>query len=182
MPQLKDLFNLPQDLDEKSVRILLKAIGDRNQEGFDFLEFLASVDKLKAMPMDESTAYKSAYATASTFGITKEQLSTSAQKYLAVLRAEYDQFKAALSRQITQRIDEPKQQVHNLNKRKKEIDKEIEKLTKEKSLIDGKVTKIQNAVEIEYEKLQSQEELFRNSYDAIKQAIEANMNDIENQL
>lgn len=182
MPQLKDLFDLPEDLDAKSVQILLKAIGDRNQEGFDFLEFLASVDKLKAMPMDEPTAYKSAYATASTFGITKDQLSSSAQKYLGVLRAEYDQFKAALSRQITQRIDQPKQEIHDLKKRKSQIDQELEKLKREQSLIDEKVTKIENAVETEYEKLQSQENLFRTSYDAIKQAIESNMNEIENQL
>ena len=72
MVDLKSLFPIDESQDEKSQQILLKAIKNANQEGFDYLEFLVSVAKLKDMQMDEATALKSAFSTASSFGVTKD--------------------------------------------------------------------------------------------------------------
>ena len=70
--KLVEIFGSHGDIDSKSVDFLAKALDKNNIPGFDYLEFKQSLTALKKMGMDAETSIKSAYATASTVGLTKE--------------------------------------------------------------------------------------------------------------
>ena len=72
--KLKSIFGNHHGLDERSINVLTKALENANLPGFDYLEFKQSLAALTQMNMDEAMAIKSAFATASTMGLTKEKL------------------------------------------------------------------------------------------------------------
>jgi adenine-specific DNA methylase len=85
---LKKAFSKAENMDEKSLDFLTKALQKGNLPGFDYLEFKQSLEALHAMNMDESLAFQSAFATASTMGLTKEKLLKSVSHYQKVLEQE----------------------------------------------------------------------------------------------
>lgn len=182
MADLKKLLNLPTDIDEKSTLLLLKAIKNHNKEGFDYLEFIASVDKLKELNMDETTAIKSAFATASSFGLTKETLVSSGHYYIGVLRREYDSFKSALSRQIEKKIGVPTQKIQAMEKDYLDIDNQIDKLLKRKEKYKTEIEKLKQDITQNRTDLTSREERFNDTFNRIKERIEDHINNITDQL
>jgi len=182
MADLKKLLRINDDVDERSGKMLIKAIAQNNKDGFDFLEFLASVDKLKALPMDEQTAYKSAYTTASTFGITKEKLIQSANFYIGVLKKEYANFRHALENQVESKIKLPESQILDLQKNNEKIDVEIAKLQKKKELQAQKMKELATHVVDSRAKLEEGEKVFNHTFETIKSHIEEDIAKIETQL
>ncbi|MEZ4920023.1 MAG: hypothetical protein R2792_13045 [Saprospiraceae bacterium] len=71
--------------DEKSLTFLTQAIEKNNLPGFDYFEFKRAVSSLLQMDIDEATAYKSAFATAATMGLTKDKLLETASYYRNVV-------------------------------------------------------------------------------------------------
>ncbi|MBK7220970.1 MAG: hypothetical protein IPH94_06420 [Saprospiraceae bacterium] len=109
--ELAALFDLKEGLNEKMVNIILQAIRDKHESGLDYLRFKQSVKNLMAMQMDETTAVKSAYATASTMGLDRESLFNSITSYLGIVDVERDKFIDTLKKQIDSQVEEPKQQI-----------------------------------------------------------------------
>ena len=66
--------------------VLMKALEDKNLEGFDYLEFKQSVAKMLEIGMDPDTAIKAAFGTGSTVGLTLEKLVKTAKYYTEVLQ------------------------------------------------------------------------------------------------
>ncbi|MEM6967493.1 MAG: hypothetical protein AAF573_22205, partial [Bacteroidota bacterium] len=71
---LKTIFGENHLLDEKSISFLTGALDRNNLPGFDYIEFKQSLAALAKLNMDEETAFKSAFATAATVGLTKGKL------------------------------------------------------------------------------------------------------------
>lgn len=182
MADLRKLLRVDEELDERSSKMLVKAIAQNNQDGFDFLEFLASVDKLKAIPMDEATAYKSAFTTASTFGITKEKLVQSAHFYIGVLRKEYANFRQALENQVAKKIKQPESKILELQKDNERIDREIEKLKKRQKVQQEKIQSLAGQVVESRQKLEEGEKVFNHTFETLKTRIEEDIEKIESQL
>ena len=84
---------------QRFTEILLTALEQNNQEGFDYFEYRESLKSLSKMPLDERTKYQSAYAMAQTMGATPEKLKTSAGHYIQVLKNELSKFEDAHSQQ-----------------------------------------------------------------------------------
>src|SRR5258705_117865 len=82
--------------DQRIMTALLKAIEENNMDGFDFLEFKNSLKALSQMSLDEATRFRSAFATASTMGVTVPKLLESVDYYKKVLIAEKDKFNKTL--------------------------------------------------------------------------------------
>ncbi|MEL6868102.1 MAG: hypothetical protein AAFP19_27010 [Bacteroidota bacterium] len=112
--ELKNLFGRAHGLDQKSVEFLTKALEKNNLPGFDYIEFKQSLGALSEMAMDESTAFKSAFATASTMGLTKAKLLETAQHYLKIIMREKTQFEAAMQKQMAHRVESKLQEVEKL--------------------------------------------------------------------
>ena len=64
-------YNTPDGkADPKFINILLKSIEKNNLGGFDYIEYLSSLQKLDNMAMDEANKYKSTFVMAKTMGVT----------------------------------------------------------------------------------------------------------------
>jgi len=80
---------------------------------------------MEKLGLAESTAIQSAYATASTIGVTKAALINSAKHYLSVLMNEKSQFDSALNNQVKQRVASRKDEVLKLEQQIQEYRKKI---------------------------------------------------------
>ncbi|RMG87404.1 MAG: hypothetical protein D6714_02400 [Bacteroidetes bacterium] len=174
---LKDVFGTIDGLDPKSVEFLTKALEKNNLPGFDYLEFIQSLKALSDLNMDEATAMKSAFATASTVGLTKEKLLQSAEHYKQVLANERQQFEAALQNQLNKRVKGKQTEVEKLKaqivKWKEQIRKLEEQIERSQATIDNADAHIQN----EMEKIERTKEAFEFTFQNILNRIDK---DIEN--
>ncbi len=139
----------------KFVDILLKAIDDSNQDGFDYLEFKQSLQSLSKMEMDDDTRYKSAVAMAGTMGASTDHLIKSASKYMNVLKTEDQKFQQALASQrqkqvqggadsLTKARNDIKAKKARIEQLKKEIEASESKLAELEKKVAGAESKIEN--------------------------------------
>ncbi|HKK79883.1 MAG TPA: hypothetical protein VJ933_09645 [Phaeodactylibacter sp.] len=174
---LKAFFGNHHGLDERSIDALTKALEKNNLPGFDYIEFKQALGRLRSMEMDESTAFRSAFATASTVGLTKEKLLKTAEHYRKVLTKEKQQFDDSLNRQMEQRVSSKQQEVEKLKKQIEEHKAKIrqlqEKVEKAQATIDHADEHIQDAKS----KLMGTKEKFDHALQSIVNEIEK---DIEN--
>jgi chromosome segregation ATPase len=174
---LKTFFGDHHGLDERSIKALAKALEKNNLPGFDYIEFKQALGRLQDMDMDEPTAFRSAFATASTVGLTKEKLLKTAEHYRKVLNKEKQQFDDSLNRQMEQRVSSKQQEVEKLKKQIEEHKAKIrqlqEKVERAQATIDHADEHIQDAKS----KLMDTKEKFDHALQSIVNEIEK---DIEN--
>jgi len=175
---LHDLFNSDKSLDEKSTNALLKAMVSIHSSEFEYLKFKQSVKTLKSMAMDDSTSYKSSFATASTMGLTKEKLLVSAKRYLGVLESESESFTDALKAQISKNVNSRESMISQLETRISENERKIEEMQKEIEIYKGKIDTVDSDIETAQAKIDQTKERFRNSYVTITDIIKKDINDI----
>ncbi len=151
---LKKLFGLDSDYDEKSINALLNAINKNHLKEFDYLKFKASVNNLVDMNMDEDTSIKSTYTTAQTIGITKEYLLETINHYKAVLQKEKENFSIALKNKLDSSIVNKKEEGENLKKeistlenKIKEYQKAIEQGKKKLANLDSDILKVKDKID-----------------------------------
>lgn len=120
-----------KQIDNAILDRLLQAIEDNNQAGFDYLEYRRSLKSLAALPMDEMVKFQSAYATASTMGVTLEKLLASIDFYRTVLRNEQDNFIKASKEQYAINVEGKLKEKDNINIVINEKSLKIHKLTDE---------------------------------------------------
>lgn len=170
------------DLDEKSVNFLIAALEKNNLPGFDYLEFKLSVGKLLQLGMDEETAIKSAFATASTVGLTKEKLLQTGKHYLEVLANEKKQFDQALKKQLEKRVNSKKSEVEKLKaqigKWEEEIKKLQENIAKAREIID----KADSHIKAEMTKIDTTRNNFEATHKSILSQVAQDLENIEKYL
>mgnify|MGYP001162891042 CR=1 FL=1 len=108
---LKGIFGSRKELDQRSLDSLVKALERSNKSGFDYIEFKQALGRLLEMGIDQATAFKSAFATASTVGLTKDKLLQTADFYKKVLFNEKQEFDSALQKQYKAKIQQLEQQI-----------------------------------------------------------------------
>lgn len=179
---LKSIFGNVTGLDQKSVDFLTRALTKNNLPGFDYLEFKQSLSALTAMNLDEETAFKSAFATAATVGLTKEKLVKTANHYHDVLNVEKKQFDVALENQLNQRVSSKKTEVEKLKKQITEYEKKIlelqEKMKKAQNVIDNADEEIQGALT----KINTTRENFEFTFQSLKNQIDQDIKNINQYL
>lgn len=146
---MKDIFGAHHGLDERSMDSLVGALERENLPGFDYIEFKQALERLQEMGMDEETSFKSAYATASTMGLTKDKLLKTAQHYKGILDKEAQNFDRALQNQVKLKVEGKRKEVQNLRKKVVEYEAKIKQLeelrTKAQQTIDEADAKIAEA-------------------------------------
>ncbi len=147
-----ELFKSLEGLDAKSVGYLSAAIEKNNLKGFDYLEFRKSVSAMADM-LDEETAIKSAFTTATNMGLTKDKLLQSIEHYKNVLSKEKYQFDDALKSQISQKISHKreeklqlKEHIVNLKKKITEIERKINAYQERIDNSDAEITKAEQKI------------------------------------
>ena len=124
--KISNLFIQSEEIDPKSMDYLVNALESNNQKDFDYLEFKQSLVAMAAFNMENELAMKSAFATGTTVGLTKESLLQSADFYKSILQKEKAMFDAALKKQNDQRVES----------RKNDQDKLTQQITRNKDLIN----------------------------------------------
>ena len=175
--KLDALFGVDHGLDDKSVKFLTTALERNNLPGFDYIEYKQSLAALSAMDMPEEMAFRSAFATAATVGLTKEKLLKTAKHYKKILDTEKKQFDAALQKQMKQRVGGKMTEAQKLKKQIELIKVKIaeleEKMKSSQKIIDNAAAEIQAAKD----KIEGTRQNFETTLQSLMNAIDE---DIEN--
>ena len=129
------------NVDPSILDTLFKSLSDNNLQGFDYFEYKQSLKTLRGM-LDEQTAFKSAFATAATMGITKEKLLETANFYVKVLAKEKDKFDEAARSQGGGAVDAKKKEIELTTKSISDKAEQIRKMTDEISAAQTKINEL----------------------------------------
>ncbi len=177
----KSLFAAP-NLDDRSLEFLAQAIERNNLPGFDYFEFKRAVVQLKDMNLDEPTAYKSAFTTAATLGLTKEKLLETAAYYRDLVEKEQTQFSAALETQNTTKVAGRQTEVARLRDQIERHKAEIERLQAEMAAYQSQVEQAESAAKADAEKLEKAKDAFEKTNKAVLLAIDKDVELIHKHL
>ncbi|MBT8231165.1 MAG: hypothetical protein HKO66_02600 [Saprospiraceae bacterium] len=180
---LRDIFPKTKGLDEKSISALLQAIKRNHKNGqFDYLKFKQSVLTLQNMDMSIEIAYKSAFATASTLGLTKESLIKSANGYKYSVQNERESFAESLLAQKKVKIDGRKDEVIELTRKIESHKLKIKELEREIAIFQSRIDNVDSDVEAARQKIESVKNNFLEVYDVIHKDISNDIDLINNYL
>lgn len=179
---MKEIFGETNGLDERSLDFLAKALEQNNLPGFDFLEFKKSVSGLLKLGMDEPTAIKSVFTTASTMGLTKEKLVESIGYYRNIIEKERAAFDNALAAQTQSKVDSKKTESARLRDQIERNKAEIARLQDE---IAGWLTAIDDAEKmtaLESEKLEKSQKAFEFAHAEVLLRLDKDLEKIHQNL
>lgn len=182
MAKLKDIFGPHHGLDDRSVEALVRALERKNLSGFDYLEFKQSLNALRSMDMEGETAFKSAFATATVMGLTKEKLIETANHYKRVLTDEQKQFEASMQRHLQQRVESKLKEVEILKRKVAEYQEKIQQLETQISTSQQTIDEADSNIASEREKIESTKENFDFTLRSIMNEIDKDLEDIETYL
>lgn len=180
--KISQLLGLGSAVDQKSVDFLENAMIKSTQAGFDYLKFKQSIDQLASLKLDTATSFKSAFATASTMGVTKDSLIQSARHYLTILGEEKKQFDQALNNQVQQRIASRKEELQKLQEQIEEHKRQITKLEKQILEFQDKIARSDEEVAEAKTSIEQTKMKFENTYQQFVSAIEVDITAIQQNL
>jgi chromosome segregation ATPase len=166
-----------EGLDDRSLKFLTDAIEKNNLPGFDYFEFKRAVVTLTGMQIDEGTAYKSAFATAATLGLTKDKLTETAAYYRNIISKEKEHFEAALQNQTQVRVTAKEEEIKRLRDQIERHKKDIDRLQDEIGGYLNQITASETTAKSESEKLAKAKTDFERAHTALGLQIDR---DIEN--
>ncbi len=166
MTTTKSLFS-GDGLDDRSLDFLATALEKNNLPGFDYFEFKRAVHNLLQMGLDEAIAYKSAFTTAATLGITKEKLIETAGYYRNLVSKEKEQFDNALENQNVVKITGRQEEIKRLRDQIERHKAEIVRLQDEMAAYLNQIDLAEGAVKAETEKLEKAKTAFERTHQAV---------------
>jgi hypothetical protein len=177
----KALFSA-EGMDERSLEFLTAAIEKNNLPGFDYFEYKRAVTALLQMNIDEATAHKSAYTTATQVGLTKEKLLETAAYYRNLLTKEREQFDLALENQnqtkITSRLEEVKRLRDQIERHKVEV----VRLQDEIADYLNRIQQAEESAKTETEKLEKAKAAFEKTQTAVTLLIDKDIEAIHKHI
>jgi TolA-binding protein len=168
---LKAVF-INDHTDDKSLQFIISALKKSNLEGFDYLEFIQAVERLKSMPMEEGLAFRSAYSTVNTVGLTKEKLLESANYYLDVLEKEQRVFEQTVEDRRLIKIERQKNRIRALEEEVKKLSERIDDMKKKISQYQKEQENIRITLDSENEKINLTEKTFETTISSVIDRIE----------
>ena len=172
--ELKLLFDI-EGLDPKSTDYLLNAMSKQLKPTFDYIRFKQSIQALGKLNFDKETAVKSAFATATTMGITKDLLLKSADGYKGVLKQEKIQFDNALKKQITDKIGAKRKKQEAMKAKMSEYEAKILEMQKRISEFKAKVDLLSDDVEKTTDKLKNSKDKYEQTFNSLVSFIDDDM-------
>lgn len=162
----KSLFE-SDGLDDRSLEFLTQAIERNNLPGFDYLELKRAITQLQALKLDEATAYKSAFTTAATLGLTKEKLIETAGYYRNLVEKEQAEFSQALENQNSVKVTSRQKEVARLKDQIERHKTEIARLQDELAGYLNQVEQAETAAKTESDKLEKAKLAFEKTHQAL---------------
>lgn len=175
---LLELFNVPAELDQKSVNALAKAINNNFIKDFDYLKFKTSVENLEKIEPDEATRFKTTFMTAQTLGVSKEHLLDTARHYQTVLNREKEKFTSALQNKMEQAIDGKKDEGVRIDEEIKQKKRKVEQLLKEIAALEKRAGSLDDEVEKAKTRIRATRDKFVTAIDHFEKAIASDIEKI----
>ena len=172
----------PGKVQDKFLEVLFAALESSNQQGFDYMEFKDFLKSLANVPMDDSTRYKSAFATAQTMGATKENIISSAKHYMDILAREQSKFQEALKGQKEKNLTGKQDEIRQLEQTIKNKEGEIERLKAELESHRQQIGNLEKEINAASEKLGQTASDFEATYQALLGQIDQDVKNIESHL
>ena len=176
---MKNLFGDNHGLDEKSVDFITKALEKANLPGFDYIEFKQALSNIAKMNIEEATAFKSAFGTAMTMGLTKEKLLETANHYTSVLLKEKEQFDAASAKQMDIKIGDNLKEVNDLRNKTADNELKIKQLQTEIDQANARVSALDYERSQASSKIEEAKSKFNFTHQSILNQIEKDIQNIQ---
>ena len=155
------------EVNEKFLNVLLEAMEKSNLDGFDYIEFKQFLKSLGKVELDEATRFRSAFATGQTMGATKENLISSAGRYLDILKREEDRFNEAVKNQRSKLIDDKKSGIDRLEQSITAKEEQIARLNKEIEDAGNEIRQQKEELALSQAKVQQTENDFKTTYQTL---------------
>ena len=176
---IRTLFEGLEKLDKKFVDAFVRALKNNHIKEFDYIKFKKSVKTLVDMDMDMTTAFKSAFATAATLGITKDKLIKTANHYKNVLAKEKSEFAEALKNQQKQKVGGKREEAIKMKQKIEEYKSKITQMQNEMDLYQKKIDSTDNEIEKAEEKLTQTRDNFVTALEVFTSQIDKDLELIE---
>ncbi|HJW28124.1 MAG TPA: hypothetical protein VJ508_02615 [Saprospiraceae bacterium] len=167
---------------DKFLEVLFGALESNNQEGFDYMEFKDFLKSLANVPMDDSTRFKSAFATAQTMGATKEKILASAKQYMSILDREKAKFQDALEGQKQKNLTGKQDEIKELQSTITQNEADIEKLKSDIEAHKQQISSLQQEIAAASDKIAQTANDFDATYKALVSQIQTDVQNIESHL
>ncbi len=182
MSELAKAFDTMSQDDDRFANVLMKALEDKNLEGFDYLEFKQSVAKLQELGMDHDTALRSAFATGTTVGLTLEKLVKTARYYTEVLQDEKSKFMNSMEKHLMSNVEGKAKQTGELKKRIANYEAKIEQLQAEVVKAKKQIADSEALINAAKEKASVNQRGFDEALEVITSVIKQDVTDISRVL
>ncbi|HLF65497.1 MAG TPA: hypothetical protein VI603_17150 [Saprospiraceae bacterium] len=169
-------------VNEKFLNVLLEAMEKSNLQGFDYMEFKQFLKSLEKVEMDEGTKFRSAFATGQTMGATKENLLSSANRYLTILKQEEDRFEQAVKNQRSKLVDDKQSGIAMLEKSIGEKERQITQLTAEIEKAKNEISQRKEEVALAQAKVQQTQSDFQHTYKLLMGQLQEDIQKINSYL
>jgi chromosome segregation ATPase len=179
---LSELFKGNEDSDKAIMRTLLRAIKEEHKNEFDYLSFKQSIKNLGSMDLDTVTKFKSAYATASTLGITKDKLIKSAKAYQYALENEQTSFANALKHQLEVKVHGKKDDAEKYKKKIAEYKEKIAKMEKDIKVFENEIDKVDEKMAEAKSKIDNTKNKFEKTFSSVYNTIKEDIGLIDQYL
>lgn len=180
--QVPKLADMEGKVDNKFLNILFHALEKNNLEGLDYLEFKNSLKALSNMPMNEETRYKSAFAMASSMGVTPRKLIETAKFYIGILQDEEKKFQQAVAQQNQSKVGTQRNALTKIESSIQQKKEQIQRLSKEIEQQEKKATVIRKEIEQATVKVTTTKNNFIASYNAVRGQIEKDIKNMKKYL
>lgn len=169
-------------VNEKFLNVLLEAMEKNNLQGFDYMEFKQFLKSLEKVEMDEGTKYRSAFATGQTMGATRDNLLSSASRYLDILKQEEDRFEQAVKNQRSKLVDDKVKGIEDLERSITEKEQQITKLAAEIEGVKNEIQKRKEDVALAQAKVQQTQSDFQHTYKLLMGQLQEDIEKIKSYL
>lgn len=181
MTTTKSLFSA-EGMDDRSLEFMANAIEQNNLPGFDYFEFKRAIVTLQQMNVEESAAFKNAFATAAIMGLTKEKLIETAGYYRNLLEKEKEKFNSALSNQTATKVTAREEEIKRLTDQIERHKAEIVRLQEEMAQYRTQIETAEVAVKTESEKISKANDGFERTHSAFLIQIDKDVENIHKYL
>lgn len=131
VPSVKATIIQAGPIDQDFIDYFEHVMEQANLPGPDYYEFHKGILGMIDMPLPEQTKFQTSFATLKAQGITKDKLTASATTYIGVIEQEANRFETELQKKETIEVQAKKQGSAALLNKNKELQLQIEKLSRE---------------------------------------------------
>ena len=176
--KISDILGVKGNIDKKASQFLSAAMEENGSSGFDYLKFKQSIDAMLKLELDEETAFKSAFITAKTMGVTKAGLVKSAKQYLDILMKEKSKFDEALQKRVEEHVASKSKEVDDLKHQIENMRTKIAEMEARIGEFEQKIASADQDVEKERKKIEETQQKFEGTFNSFVTIIQGDLDNI----